>query len=71
MYVAIFFSIVACAGLVSVVERGALDPLPRHWLAKFPPRVESAATEPTAGEAATLSPLAPPDLQEPNPIREL
>jgi NhaP-type Na+/H+ or K+/H+ antiporter len=67
VYGAIFFSIVACAVLVFVVERGAADRLLRPWLGKFLEQVESARP----GTAEPPSPLGLPeslgDLQEPSP----
>lgn len=80
VYAAIFFSIVTCAALVFVVERGTLDALLDRWLGKFPREIAGAAPEETEGTPPTEAPrtTTPPgptsplvDLQEPNPIPEL
>jgi cell volume regulation protein A len=71
VYAAIFFSIVTCAVLVVVVERGTFDTLLRPWLDKFPDKIE--AVEPSAEQPKTEVGLSPfsTDLLEPNPITEL
>ena len=71
VYAAIFFSIIACAALVVIVERGTLDVILRRWFRKFPESVAApeAQTEPAAPDVQ-LSPFET-GLLEPNPIREI
>lgn len=83
VYAAVFFSIVACAVLVFLVERGTIDPVLRPWLSKFPdsvalpPAAPSPSEAPAEGappsvlDAALGLPAAPAGLQEPNPIPRL
>jgi NhaP-type Na+/H+ or K+/H+ antiporter len=75
VYPAIFFSIVTCAMLVFVIERGLLEPLATSWFGKFAVVAQSVATPRTAPEPpvgpAIVPPEIVPDLQEPNPITTL
>ena len=69
VYAAIVSSIVTCAVLVFVVERGTAQALLRPWLRKFPVKIDQAEGA-AAGPAVVVPALSAPltDLQEPNPI---
>ncbi|MBI2536233.1 MAG: cation:proton antiporter [Gemmatimonadetes bacterium] len=61
VYAAIFFSIVVCALLVFLAERGTMDPLLRPWLGKFPQEIAAAEREPPApGPQVGAAEPAPP-----------
>lgn len=71
VYAAIFFSIITCAVLVVLVERGTFRALLERWLAKFPEKIETPESE--VRQPRPEAPMSPfqPDLLEPNPITEL
>jgi hypothetical protein len=80
VYATVFFSIVACAFLVFLVERGTIDPVLRLWLSKFPEQIEPAETaapappapgSPTFTDVSLGLPAPVADLHEPNPITDL
>lgn len=72
VYAAVFFSIVTCAVLVFLIERGTLAPVAARWLAKFPQETPGAAPgRPEAVRVLVESPLEmSAELQEPNPITD-
>lgn len=69
VYAAIFFSIVTCAVLVFVVERGLADGVLQLWLRKFPQEIGVAAPAgPLQGpQERTPEPVAPSDTPSPPP----
>jgi NhaP-type Na+/H+ or K+/H+ antiporter len=80
VYAAIFFSIVTCAVLVFMIERGLLGPLATTWFGKFAIEPEPTPTpvpevkplvEPPLVKPPTEQPEIVPGLQEPNPITNL
>lgn len=76
VYAAIFFSIVFCAVLVFMVERGLLEkPAMKSWFGKFTTAPAPTPVEPS-GESQQVRPVLVLDdildgLQEPNPIVDL
>ncbi len=80
VYATVFFSIVACALLVFLVERGTIDPILPLWLSKFPETIEPAETaapasrareSPAFSDVSLGLPAHAADLHEPNPITDL
>ncbi len=75
VYATIFFSILLCAILIFLFERGVLDPITRGWFGKFadqpPPGEYGEAGPPMLIEPALALPEIAPGFQEPNPITEL
>ncbi len=70
VYAAVFFSIVTCAVLVFLLERGTLAPATAVWLRKFP--LETPATSVAPAAVLAESPLEMTTaLQEPNPITDI